>query len=251
MKFIDLSVTLSNDTSAFEPMAHTIEYIDHVASAQKTTGIIDPDVWPTGRAGALERVELGTHAGTHVDAPYHYGPISEGSPARTVDDVPLEWCFGPGVLLDMSAKEEGGSITEEDVRGELDRIGYELQPLDIVLVRTDASRFFDSPGYEQRHSGLRRSATEWLVRSGVKLIGIDAWGLDRPFKVMAAEAAAGDKAQFWESHFFGQELEYCQIEKLTNLAALPQPFGFQVAAFPVKLERASGAWARVVAIFPE
>lgn len=43
------------------------------------------------------------------------------------------------------------------------------------------------------------------------------------------------------------EREYCQIEKLANLAVIPVPHGFQVAAFPVKLARASGAWARVVA----
>jgi kynurenine formamidase len=152
------------------------------------------------------------------------------------------------VLLNMSHKGEGEGITAADVERELDRIGHDLQPLDIVLVRTDASRFFESPGYQERHAGLRRSATEYLVRRGVKLIGIDAWGLDRPFSVMAEEARAGDVDQLWESHRFGEEMEYCQIEKLANLANLPHPTGFTVAAFPIKLERASGSWARVVAI---
>jgi kynurenine formamidase len=248
MRFIDLSSTLSNDTSAFEPMPHHIQYLDHYEAAQATAQILPPDLWPDGRSGAVESVELGTHAGTHIDAPYHYGPLSGGSPARTVDDVPLEWFFGPGVLIDMSHKGEGEGITADDVQNELDRIEHEVQPLDIVLIRTDASRFFESPGYQERHSGLRRSATEYLVRRGVKLIGIDAWGLDRPFSVMAAEARAGDVDQLWESHRFGEEMEYCQIEKLANLAELPSPTGFTVAAFPIKLERASGAWARVVAI---
>lgn len=248
MRLVDLSVTLSNDTAPFEPMAHKIEYVDHYASAKATARIIDPWLWPDGRSGALERVELGTHAGTHVDAPYHYGPTSGGRPARTIDELPLEWFFGPGVLLDMTHKGEGDGITAEDVEAELERIGHKLRPLDIVLVRTGASRFFDSPGYEERHAGLRRSATELMVRRGVKLIGIDAWGIDRPFKIMAEEAAAGDTDQLWESHRFGEEVEYAQIEKLTNLDALPHPTGFQVAAFPVKLEKASGSWARVVAL---
>jgi kynurenine formamidase len=248
VRLIDLSTTLSNGTSSFEPMPHRIEYIDHATSPKTSANLVAPELWPGGSSGAVERVELGTHAGTHVDAPYHYGPTSGGEPAKTVEQVPLEWFYGPGVLLDMSHKGEGEGITADDVRAELRRIEHELQPGDIVLVRTDASRFFESPGYQDRHAGLRRSATELIVRSGVKLIGIDAWGLDRPFSVMAAEAEAGDTGQLWESHFFGREMEYCQIEKLTNLAALPRPTGFTVCAFPVKLEKASGAWTRAVAM---
>jgi kynurenine formamidase len=84
----------------------------------------------------------------------------------------------------------------------------------------------------------------------VRLIGIDAWGLDRPFDVMIEDARAG-RAQFWESHLLGRRKEYCQIERLANLDALPRPTGFVVSAFPVKLQRASAGWARVVAIFDE
>ena len=134
---------------------------------------------------------------------------------------------------------------------ELERIGYEVKDGDIALVRTDASDQFESAGYQNKHAGLRRSATEWLVRRGVRLIGIDAWGLDRPFDVMSKELEAGDEAQFWESHFFGREMPYCQIEKLVNLRDLPVAHGFCVAAFPIKLHRSSGAWARVVAFVPE
>ena len=123
-----------------------------------------------------------------------------------------------------------------------------LKPYDIVLVRTDVSRHFGEPGYDLLHPGLRRDATAFLVRAGVRLIGIDAWGIDRPLDVMAAEALAGDTAQLWESHKFGADEEYCQIEKLCNLDALPYPFGFQVLALPISLAAASGAWARVVAL---
>ena len=86
--------------------------------------------------------------------------------------------------------------------------------------------------------------------AGVRLIGIDAWGLDRAFDVMVDDARAG-RAQFWESHLLGREKEYCQIERLANLETLPRSTGFTVSAFPFKLERASAAWARVVAIVEE
>lgn len=249
---IDLSDCLENATSDFEPNAHHIEYTDHqqgVAMTERLFGF-GPAYWPGGQGWAVETVTLSTHSGTHVDAPYHYGPAARGA-ARTIDQVPLRWCFGDGVVLNMTHKGRGEGISVDDVQGELARIGYQLKPYDIVLVRTGASTQFKQRGYDMAHAGLRRSATEWLVDQGVRLIGIDAWGLDRPFNVMIMEAMRGDKAQFWESHILGREKEYCQIEKLANLDQIPVPFGFTVAAFPVKLRGASAGWSRVVAIHEE
>jgi kynurenine formamidase len=246
----DLSDTLTNTTADFEPMPHAIEYFDHTDTLElgRERFGLEPEDWKDGIAYAYERVSATTHSGTHMDAPYHYAPTSGGQPARTIDDVPLEWCLRPGVVLDMTGVDRVRSITEQDVRRELERIEYEIQPLDIVLVRTDASLHFGEAGYHLWGPGLRRSATAWLVEQGVRVIGIDAWGIDRPFDVMAEAARAGDRSQLWESHKYGAEREYVQLERLSNLAALPRPHGFLVAAFPCKIERASGAWTRVVAI---
>jgi kynurenine formamidase len=246
--FYDLSDLLSNDTSAFEYNRHEITYITPEATAaQSVEWGLGPEYWPGGVGLAAEAVTLTTHSGTHVDAPAHYGPAVSGH-TRTIDEVPLEWCYGPGVRLDFRHKGPGDGITADDVTAELTRIGHELQPLDIVLVWTGTN--LKEPGYDSRHSGLRRDATELLVDSGVKLIGIDAWGIDRPFDVMVEDAQAG-RSQFWESHLLGREKEYCQIERLANLESLPAPTGFLVSAFPFKLERASASWARVVAIVEE
>lgn len=247
----DLSDTLDNATSAFEPNPHSIEYVDHRQSVQVAAQMgIDAELWPDGLGWAVERVTLSTHSGTHVDAPYHYGPESGGRPARTIENVPLRWCFSDGVVLDMTHKDRREGISAEDVEREVDRIGYALKPFDIVLVRTDTWKRFREPGYDRTHAGLRVSATRWLVERGVRLIGIDAWGIDRAFDVLAEDALRGD-AVFWESHIFGREREYSQIERLAHLDELPRPFGFRVSAFPAKLAAASAGWARVVAIFEE
>jgi kynurenine formamidase len=249
VRVIDLSRRLSNATSGFEPNPHHIEYVDHEESVRQIGARLgSEDLWRDGRGGAAETVELTTHSGTHVDAPYHYGPLSGGAPARRVDALPLRWCMGPGVLLDFTAKAVGAGITADDVEAELARIGHTLAPYDIVLIHTGASAGFDQPGYPNRQPGLRRSATELLVAAGVRTIGIDAWGLDRPFDVMVAEARAGDREQFWESHYFGTEQEYAQIEQLCHLDQLPAPTGFTVLALPVLIADASAGWARVVAI---
>lgn len=250
---IDLSDRISNETSAFEPNPHAIAYVGHdqtPAGFERALGI-PADTWPDGRMAAVENVTLSTHTGTHVDAPYHYGPDSGGRPARTIDEVPLAWCFGAGVLLDFSGRPAGDGIVAGDIDRELARIGHVLEPFDIVLIRTGASAHFGRPGYENVHAGLRRDAVARLVEAGVRMIGIDAWGLDRPFDVMAAEARAGDVDQLWEAHFYGKDREYSHIEKLSNLDALPRPTGFRVAAFPVKVAGASAAWTRVVAIYEE
>ncbi|MCE0764073.1 cyclase family protein [Pseudonocardia kujensis] len=248
---LDLSCVLSNDTRDFEPLRHDIEYIDHKASAENPRQPVDPAWWPDGNASAIEKVSLFTHSGTHVDAPYHYGPVSGGLPAKTIDQVPLTWCCGPGVLLDFRHLDEQASITDANVAEACCAVGHEPGPGDVVLIHTGAARRFDEPGYDQFHPGMRRSATKWLVERGVNLIAIDAWGFDRPFSVMVDEARKGNPEQLWEAHLYGREREYSHIEKAANFERLPKATGFFVSAFPYKIAGASGSWTRLVAYVPE
>ncbi|HEX3803518.1 MAG TPA: cyclase family protein [Solirubrobacteraceae bacterium] len=250
-RLVDLSIAISNATAGFEPNPHRITYYDHAHGAQTMNRLLgEGATFPGPLAAADEEVTLPTHCGTHVDAPYHYGPESAGAPAATVDELPLDWFFGDGFVIDMTHKRPGDSIEDHDVEGAIASIGHEVRAGEIALVRTDVSEHFHEPGYHRLHPGLRSSAVAWLVERGVRMIGIDAWGIDRPFPVMAEELRAGNPDQLWEAHLYGRERPYCQIEKLTNLRALPST-GFTIAAFPVKIERAGGAWARVVALVPE
>jgi kynurenine formamidase len=186
-----------------------------------------------------------------VDAPYHYGPTSEGRPARRIDEVPLEWCFAPGVILDVRHKQAGDWITVADLEAALDRIGYRLKPLDIVLLHTGADKRLASRDYFSQ-PGLGREGVLWLVEQGVKVIGIDAYTLDRPFASMVADfRRTGDGRYIWPAHFAGLEREYCQIEKLANLEQVPRPVGFHVSCLPVKIKGASAGWCRAVALVPE
>jgi kynurenine formamidase len=241
--FIDLSDTLSNRTREHEPNAHEIAYVSPIEAAENDFGV--EGLWLDGKGWAIETVTLSTHSGTHVDAPYHYG-----GGGRTIDEVPLEWCYGPGVRLDLRSADRVDGIRRADIESALADIDHAVQPLEIVLIWTGASASFGEPGYAFMHAGLRRDATEFLVDAGVRLIGIDAWGIDRAFDVMLEDARAG-RSQFWESHLLGREQEYCQIERLANLEALPTATGFTIAAFPFKLERASAGWTRVVAIYDD
>ena len=232
LQLIDLSVSLEHD-AAGERTKPRIEYVTHEAGGLKgmmdTFGAAPKDfVYSDGHGWAVENLAVGSHTATHIDAPYHYGATSEGKPARRIDEVPLEWCFGPGVVLDMRHR----------------------QPGDIVLIHPGAAERWGTPDYF-RQPGLDRDSTLWLVNQGIHMIGIDAWTLDREFAAQIADfKRTGDGRQIWPAHFAGITKEYCQIEKLANLERLPTPHGFYVSCFPVKIKGGSAGWCRAVALVP-
>jgi kynurenine formamidase len=163
--------------------------------------------------------------------------------------MPPEWFFADGVVLDMRHKPAGAAVTVEDIAACLDRMAYAIKPFDIVLLQTGADKYWGKAEYADRGCGLLRESTLWLLGCGVKVIGTDAWGLDRPFWAMREEfTRTGKKDVLWAAHLAGIEREYCQIEKLAHLDELPAPTGFKVACFPVKLKGAGAGWCRAVAI---
>jgi len=247
LRFVDLSLPL--DPLGFGDCPRIV-YVGHEEGAEMMTrlfGCTREDL-PCGLGWAMERVELTTHTGTHFDATWHFGPMSEGRPALTIDQVPLEYCYGPGVVLDLREKQSEGLITAADVERALARTGHELQPRDIVLIMTGADMLWGKEEYFTRFPGMGRDSTLWLTQRGVKVVGTDAYGWDRPFGTMAqAFARSRDRHDVWGGHFSGLEHEYFHIEKLANLDQLP-PHGFTVVCFPIKIPRASAAWVRPVAI---
>lgn len=248
-KLIDLSVVIEN--SAYEGLwPPKITYWDHRRGAKelgRPLGI-NASEFPDGLGLAWEEVTLITHVGTHLDAPWHFGPTSGGEPAKTIDQIPLDWCYGDGVVLDLRHKKPGESITREDVQEALAKIDYTLKSLDIVLIMTGADKYVEDVRYTEMNPGMSREATLWLGEQGIKVIGIDGYGYDKPFSVMGKEFKAGDADALWPGHFAGREREYCHIEKLANLDQIPRPHGFKIALFPIKILNASAAWIRPVAI---
>jgi len=248
-RIIDLSVPTEDSPSEPLPVKVTHEYHEQGVELMKAFfGCSEQDL-PNGLGWANDQVVTGAHAGTHVDAPWHYSPTCEGKRARTIDEMPLEWFFGDGVVLDMRHKPRGSGISVEDLAVALESIEYVLKPWDIALIQTGADRYWGSPEYFDAGCGMTRESTLWLIDQGVRVMGIDAWGWDRPFWAIREEySRTGDASLLWGAHYVGIEREYCHIEKLANLDKLPSPFGFKVACFPVKLTGGTAGWCRAVAI---
>jgi kynurenine formamidase len=226
MRIIDLSHTIeSSPQDLAEFLRVDVSYSDHQAGAREFQDAfgIPPRLFRNGEGPAGERLSISTHAGTHLDAPYHYNSVIQGQPSPTIDELPLEWFFGPGVVVDAHEKADGDAVTAAEIEHGIHAAGHPLAPGDIVLVHTGRDAFY-----------------------GVRVMGIDAWGWDAPLDGQAKEALERDEPGiFWAAHQV--DLPYSQIERLTNLSALP-PTGFTVACFPLKIKGASAGLSRVVAI---
>lgn len=255
-RLVDLSVPLKNDIPS-DPPGHVpvIDYFDHTQTRDEILsffpGATAADL-PDGEGWAIERIQLSTHAGTHLDAPYHYASTMDGGKrAITIDEVPLDWCYQRGVKLDFRHFNDGYIVSPEDIDAELERIGHTLAPLDIVIVNTSAGVRFGEQDYLLKGCGMGREATLHLLEQGVRVTGTDAWSWDAPFTFTAERyQREGDASIIWEGHRAGRDIGYCHIEKLHNLESLPAT-GFDIICFPVKVEGGSAGWSRVVASFTE
>ena len=256
-RLVDLSICIEPDLPSDPPMMiPKIDYITHAMGAEQMTEFfpgLKKEQLPGGLGWAVELMTLTTHSGTHLDAPFHYHPTMDGGKrALTIDEIPLDWCYGNGVVLDFSHKADGERITVMDVENELERIAYALKPMDIVLVRTGADEAWGTEQYLVKGAGMDRESTLYILDQGVRVVGIDAWSWDRPLPFLAQEfQKTGDPRVIWEAHFAGIERGYCHMEKLANLDKIGQPHGFKVSCFPIKIKGASAGWTRPVAIIEE
>lgn len=259
-KIVDLSIYLENDVMSDPPaVAPKIQYFDHQSSFEQIApffpGLKQEDL-PDGEGWAIELVNLCTHNGTHLDAPYHFHStmnkaLGHKEASTTIDEVPLDWCFQPGVKLDFRNFADGYVVTAADVEAELDRIQHCLSPLEIVVVNTAAGTRYGAPDYLAAGCGMGYEATIYLLERGVRLTGTDAWSWDAPFVHTAKKySATGDASLIWEGHKAGRDIGYCHLEKMHNLEALPAT-GFYISCFPHKIRGASAGWTRAVAIFDD
>lgn len=251
-KLIDLSIAIENGLPSDPPMMiPEIKYNKHEDSVEEMLtffqGATKEDL-PNGLGWQTETITLGTHSGTHVDAPIHYHPtMNKGETSSTIDQIPLERFMGNGVVIDISDKPDGYLINAKDLEDKLSEMNYELQEGDVVLMKTGAADKWGTKEYLVSGAGMGKEATLWLLNQGIMLVGTDAWSWDRPLGYIAEDfRKTGDSSLIWEGHFAGIEKEYYHIEKLTNLDKLPAT-GFFFMGFPIKIKDGSAGWIRAVA----
>ncbi len=210
MKLVDLSHPLIDDQPAYpgDPTPRIKTFHSHAESGFATT-----------------RFAMGTHHGTHLDAPFHF--VRDGV---TVDRIPLETLYGPAALIDLAPQGVLGKSTVITV----EMLARHAEALDLgerLIYRTGWDSRFGRPEFYKGHPSLTVEAARWIVDRGVRLLGMDT------------PSPAED---FEEVHKILLGAGVIIAESLANLTGLPGSFLF--VGFPIKLKGRDGAPIRAVAI---
>ena len=199
MKLIDLSVPINKETPVYPG--------DPVTKIEPA-GVLKEDGYED------HYVCMGTHVGTHVDAPRH---MLEG--AKGLEQIPVEKFSGRGVYIKTDKNFDLEVVKQASI-----------QEGDIVLLHTGMSDVYHEVDYYENYSALTEEIANYLVEKKVKMVGVDMCSVDHePFPI--------------HQILLGNDVLI--IENLTNLGAL-EGKNFKIYAFPIKLE-IDGAPARVVA----
>jgi kynurenine formamidase len=193
-----------------------------------------------GDVANVETIQLGTHQGTHCDAPYHFYTALRG-----IDELPVDCLIGPAIVVDLTEKRESVPIEAADLHSWEAATGEPIKPHDIVLLHTGHSKHWAlkeaATGYWRNGwPYLTQGAVEYLASRPIRAIGVETFDPDwvDPHNLASAEFVA-------HRAFLSRGILI--IENLTNLDRIPGP-RCHIIALPLKLKGCSGSPLRVVAI---
>lgn len=176
----------------------------------------------------VSALSLGTHTGTHIDAPYHF--FASGA---KITDLDLSRLIAPAAIIDVRNKQQHQKITISDLAPYESR----LKPGTIALFLTGWSRYWCKPEYPH-HPSLDAEVAQALVSKGITVVGIDALSPDDISEV---------EPKVHEVHNIILGNGGVIAENLTNLEALLELRDPIVSLLPIKLEGGDGAPVRAVA----
>jgi len=116
----------------------------------------------------VDQLSLGTHTGTHIDAPYHF--IKDG---KKINDFPIDHFINSGVLVDVSHKAKNSPIEEKDIQP----YQSSIQAGDFLIFRTGWDKFFNTKYYKE-HPFISKAVAELIVQWDISLVGVDALNVD-------------------------------------------------------------------------
>ncbi|EJD08173.1 putative cyclase [Fomitiporia mediterranea MF3/22] len=183
---------------------------------------------------AVTGLSLGSHSGTHIDAPCHF--FEDGI---SVDAIDISLLVGPAVVLDVLDRKPRERITWDH----LIKVGANtlIQGHRIVLIRTDWPKHWKTPLYLD-HPFLDREAARKLLDMGVRVLGVDTLNPDETF----TEGEGSDFGVHETILGAGAMI----VENLTNLESLPKE-GLHVSLLPLSLTGCDGSPIRAIAWVPD
>lgn len=188
----------------------------------------------------VDVLTLGSHTGTHIDAPYHF--LKEG---KKIDELPVQNFVGPGVLVDVSAKSDRELIEPGDV----EPYENEIAEGDFVILKTGRDKYFGTSKY-YLHPYLSPEGARLLFEMGVSLVGIDALNVDPTYHDSrdsdpSARALPDEEAYGYPVHDILLGNDVLIVENLCNLDKI-KPVKGVYSFLPLKLKDSDGSPIRAV-----
>lgn len=223
IRLVDLSQEIYQGMPVFplHQPTHIWQNISHEESVKKI-----------GFEFATNNILINEHGGTHTDATYEFDPNG-----KYINDMPLEYYYGPAICLDVSHVSPDGYITPRDLEQALQRSGEQIERGDIVLLYTGHwNRKFNTDEWLTRYCGLDYEGGKWLAERGVVNIGIDSPSVDNPVDMTYA------------GHLICREYGISNTENLINLDQVAGK-RFLYIGLPLKIRKGTGSPIRAVALF--
>ncbi len=229
-EIIDLSQEIYTGMPVF-PGLPDVE-ISVFASHEEWEGITDSDVV----SPAVNRLVMGEHTGTHVDALNHMARQYRG---QSIDTMPLSMFYTPGICLDLSHKGPRELIEVPDLELALSAASLDIRPGDTILLYTDHyRRAYDTPAWPDG-PGLSAAAARWLGGQKIAAFGVETMA---PGVLHLSNR---------EVHHICGEMGFTHYENLVNLHLLAGRGRFRFIGLPLKIRGGTGSPVRAVAVFED
>jgi kynurenine formamidase len=183
---------------------------------------------------AVNRMELGEHTGTHVDAINHMARQYRG---QSIDTMPLSMFYTEGICLDLSHKGLRELIEPVDLEHALSKEALEIKPGDTVLLYTDHYRRAFGTEHWQDGPGVSVAAARWLGERKIAAFGVETM------------APGVLKLSNKEVHHICGELGFTHYENMINLYQLIGRGRFRFIGLPLKIRGGTGSPVRAIAVF--
>jgi arylformamidase len=224
---LEVKKLLVGDTrplTSTNPEEKKVHIFEHPPDQRNTVPI------PDGQYFLMSEIELNTHAGTHIEIPYH---CLKGK--QDFIEFPLERLCGPLVVLHMRGLSPYYEVSLEEMK-KVCNVAGGIQKGDIVFCDFGYDAFFfESPEKYVTNPYPSLEAVRWLVDRGIKMFGVDAGMIERP------------KNPIHENHLLFLEKDISIIENLASLDQVKRNRA-EVYAFPIAVKFAESMPVRVVAI---
>ncbi|MBT3336900.1 MAG: cyclase family protein [Anaerolineae bacterium] len=219
-EIIDLSQEIYSGMPVFSRLPE-VKITMHI-SHEEWEGITDSD----NPSPSVNKLELGEHTGTHVDAFNHMAPQYR---EQSIDTMPLSMFYTEGICLDLSHKGLSELIEIEDLQKALDKDKLEIHKGDTVLIYTDHyRRTFGTDAWAQG-PGINADAARWLGDHQIAAFGVETMN------------PGVRKVSNKEVHHICGELGFTHYENMINLYKLIEHGRFRFIALPLKIRGGTGS----------